>query len=192
MIEIGRTMIATALLDQKFVCDLTACKGACCIHGDSGAPLEQAETEILEAIYPAVKPYMVPAGIAAVEEQGKWVIDSDGDYVTPLVGGDKECAYVYFDDKGTALCAIEKAWKEGKIDYQKPVSCHLYPVRITSYKRFDAVNYDEWEICAPACACGDKLQVPVYRFVKTALIRKYGEDWYAQLEEADRFIKNGK
>jgi hypothetical protein len=117
MIEIGRTMIATALLEQKFVCDLNACKGACCIHGDSGAPLEQTETEILEAIYPAVKPYMVPAGIAAVEEQGKWVIDSDGDYVTPLVGGDKECAYVYFDDKGTALCAIEKAWKEGKIDY---------------------------------------------------------------------------
>lgn len=189
MIEIGHTLVAQDVLERQFVCDLSACKGACCVHGESGAPLEGEEAEILEAIYPKVKPYMNAKGIAAVEKQGKWLIDGDGDQVTPLVGENQECAYVVFDEQGTALCAIEKAWKDGKIDFQKPVSCHLYPVRITAYKKFEAVNYEKWDICAPACSCGEKLQVPVYRFVKTALVRKYGEEWYAQLEEADVLMR---
>ncbi len=170
------------------MCDLNACKGACCVHGDSGAPLEDEETRILDEIYPKVKPYMTAKGIEAVEKEGRWMIDTDGDKVTPLVDGNKECAYTVFE-KGMALCGIEKAWKDGKIKFQKPVSCHLYPVRITAYKKFDAVNYETWDICKPACACGEKLEVSVYKFVKTALVRKYGTDWYKQLEAAAKFME---
>jgi hypothetical protein len=154
------------------------------VAGESGAPLDKEETEILEAIYPKVKPYMVEKGIKAVEKQGKFLIDSDGDYVTPLVAKEKECAYVFFDKAGVAKCAIEQAWLDKKIDWQKPISCHLYPVRITAYKTYDAVNYHKWNVCKPACACGEKLEVPVYKFLKTALTRKYGKDWYKQLELA--------
>src|SRR5665213_2488526 len=134
MIEIGRTLISDDLVEKKFVCDLNACKGACCVHGDSGAPLEEDEVKIMEEIFSKVKPFMTKKGIAAVEKQGTWIKDSDGDKVTPLVDGDKECAYTYFEN-GMALCSIEKAHKEGKIKFQKPVSCHLYPVRITPYKK---------------------------------------------------------
>jgi hypothetical protein len=183
LIAIDNTLVSEDLLEKKFVCDLNACKGACCVEGDSGAPLEENEAHILEEIFDFIKPYMRPEGIAAIEEQGKYTVDVDGDLVTPLVKG-KECAYVYFDKNNTALCAIEKAYKEGKINFQKPVSCHLYPVRITNYKEYDAVNYHAWDICKPACKCGSKLNIPVYKFVKTALIRKYGEDWYKQLEFA--------
>lgn len=177
-----KTLISDDIVEKHFVCDLNACKGACCVHGDSGAPLEDDETKILEGIFEKVKPYMTPQGIAAVEKQGTWVVDSDGDKVTPLVGGDKECAYTRFEN-GVAFCGIEKAWMEKKIDWRKPISCHLYPIRITAYKQYDAINYEKWDICKPACACGEKLQVPVYKFVKDALIRKYGAPWYKKLEK---------
>ncbi len=184
MIAINTTLVSEDLLDKKFVCDLAACKGACCVQGESGAPLDKEETEILEKIYPIVKPYMVEKGIKAIEKHGKFVIDSDGDYVTPLVGKEKECAYVFFDKAGIAKCAIEQAWLDKKIDWQKPISCHLYPVRITKYKTYDAVNYHKWSVCKAACVHGENLKVPVYKFLKTALIRKYGKDWYKQLELA--------
>lgn len=183
MIAIDNTLVSEDLFEKKFVCDLNACKGACCVEGDSGAPLEQDEAQILEEIFEYIKPYMRPEGIAAVEEQGKYIVDVDGDLVTPLVKG-KECAYVCFDENNIAYCAIEKAYKDSKIKFQKPISCHLYPVRITNYKEYDAVNYHAWDICKPACKCGSKLNIPVYKFVKAALIRKYGEDWYKQLEFA--------
>ncbi|MDQ3190645.1 MAG: DUF3109 family protein [Bacteroidota bacterium] len=185
MIAIDNTIVSEDLLKRKFVCDLQSCKGACCVEGDSGAPLEDEECGILDDIFEDVKPYMNEAGIKAVEAQGKFVIDSDGDYVTPLVKG-KECAYVIFDKAGIAKCAIEKAHSEGKIDFKKPVSCHLYPVRVTKYEGFDAVNYHEWEICSPACHCGDKLDVKVYKFLKAPLIRKYGKDWFEKLELAEK------
>lgn len=185
MIEIGNTLISDDVVEKKFVCDLNACKGACCVHGDSGAPLEDEETEILEKIYPKVKPYLNEKGIAAIEAQGKWLTDSDGDKVTPLVDGNKECAYTIFEN-GFAFCGIEKAWKDGKVKFRKPVSCHLYPVRISKYKKFDAVNYETWDICKPACACGEKLQVSVHHFVKDALVRKYGEDWWNALDAASK------
>ncbi|TND10398.1 MAG: hypothetical protein FD123_40 [Bacteroidetes bacterium] len=184
MIAIDNTLVSDDLLEKRFVCDLAACKGACCVEGDSGAPLEDSETKKLEDVYPVVKSYMTKEGIKAVEKQGTWVIDSDGDKVTPLVGGDKECAYTGFDEKGIAYCTIERAWKDGKVKFRKPVSCHLYPVRITKHATFDAVNYESWNICKPACACGEKLNVPVYVFVKDALIVKYGKDWYKKLELA--------
>ena len=188
MIAIGDTIVSEHLLEKKFVCDLNACKGECCVAGDAGAPLDEDELEKLKKVFPKVKPYMQPEGVKAVKEQGVYVFDEDGDYVTPLIDG-KECAFTIFDEKGIAKCAIEQAYLEGKIDYKKPISCHLYPVRITKYKDYDAVNYHKWEVCRAACRCGDKLNVPVYRFLKEPLIRKYGEDWYKQLEMADKMRK---
>lgn len=192
MIAIDKTLVSDNLLEKRFVCDLAACKGACCVEGDSGAPLEDEETKLIEAAYPIVKPYMTKEGIKAVEKQGTWIVDSDGDKVTPLVGGNKECAFTGFSENGTAYCTIERAWKDGKLKFRKPVSCHLYPVRISKYKTFDAVNYETWDICKPACACGDKLDVPVYKFVKDALVVKYGKAWYAQLEEAAKVWEKEK
>jgi hypothetical protein len=180
MIAVGETLVSENLLEKKFVCDLNACKGACCVEGESGAPLENEEADILEAIYEKVKPYIPADGIKAIEKTGKYEIDSDGDLVTPLVKG-KHCAYTYFE-KGMALCAIEKAYKEGKVGFKKPISCHLYPVRISKTKVYDSVNYHKWNICKAACVNGAKLEVPVFRFVKEALVRKYGEAWYKELE----------
>ena len=192
MIQIDNTLVSQELFDKKFVCDLNACKGACCIEGDSGAPLTADELPILNDIYEKVKPYMREEGIAAVEQQGTYVTDSwDGEMVTPLVEG-KECAYVTFDSNGTLKCAIEQAYLDGKIQWRKPISCHLYPVRIKSYKDFDAVNYDKWEICNAACSLGEKLGVKVYQFAKDALIRKYGEAWFGAMEEIDQELLNIK
>lgn len=189
MIVIDNTIISEDLLEKQFACNLDKCKGACCVEGESGAPLQQSEIEIMEKVYEKVKPYMLIDGIETVEEFGKWVIDSDGDFVTPLVGGRGRCAYVFFDE-GIAKCAFEKAHKEGKINFQKPVSCHLYPVRITGHKEYDAVNYNKWDVCSPACSNGKKLGIPVFQFVKTALIRKYGIEWFNQLEGAAKFAED--
>jgi hypothetical protein len=184
MIAIDKTLISEDLLEKKFVCDLNACKGACCVAGDSGAPLEKDELPILDSILEKVKPYMVKKGIKAVEKYGSYVIDSDGDYTTTLVSSGAECAFVFFDENKIAKCAIEQTYYDGKIDWKKPISCHLYPVRITAHKEYDAVNYDKWSICKPACECGAKLDVPVYKFLKEPLIRKYGKDWFKQLEQS--------
>lgn len=181
MIKIGKTLVTDRLLEEKFVCDLQKCKGACCVEGISGAPLEKDETKILEDVFEKIKPYLTKRGIKAIKKQGTWVTDSDGDLVTPLVNETDECAYTIFENE-TAFCGIEKAWKDGAVDFRKPVSCHLYPVRITEYKTYDAVNYHEWEICAPACKLGQSLKVPVYKFLKDALIRKYGVEWFEELE----------
>jgi hypothetical protein len=190
MISIDNTLISEDILDKKFVCDLNACKGACCVAGDSGAPLEKEELPVLDAILDKVKPYMVKKGVKAVEKHGAYVIDSDGDYTTTLVSDKAECAFVYFDETKTAKCAIEKAYYEGKIDWKKPISCHLYPIRISNLKGYEAVNYNKWDVCKPACECGKKLDVPVYKFLKEPLIRKYGKDWFTKLEKiAQLYLK---
>ncbi|TXE08170.1 DUF3109 family protein [Gelidibacter salicanalis] len=182
MFQLGKTIVSEDIIEKDFVCNLSACKGACCIDGDAGAPVELAETKILQDIYPKVKPFMRQAGIDAVEAQGTFTTNEDGEFETPLING-ADCAYVMFDTKGTALCAIEEAHNQGEIDWKKPVSCHLYPVRVKDYTEFSAVNYHKWEICDDACTLGKELQVPVYKFVKQALIRKFGEDWYMELEK---------
>lgn len=190
MISIGDTLISEDILQKQFVCDLSACKGACCVEGDAGAPLEAEEVKILADEYERVKPFLRPEGIKAIEEQGTHVIDElDGEPVTPLVN-DAECAYVVFDENGTTLCGIEKAWKEGKTHFRKPVSCHLYPIRVQKYSSFEAVNYHKWKICAAACTLGESLKVPVYKFTKDALIRKYGSEWYGDLEKAAEHFSN--
>lgn len=189
MFQLGKTIVSEEVIENDFVCNLHACKGACCIDGEAGAPLDKEETEILERIYPKVKPFLRPEGIAAIEAQGKFVKTEDGELETPLIDG-ADCAYVIFDDQGTALCGIEEAYNKGEIDWKKPVSCHLYPVRVQDYSEFSAVNYHRWEICDDACSLGKELGVPVYKFVKEALIRKFGADWYTELESVAENLKN--
>lgn len=190
MIAINNTLVSEELFEKKFVCDLAACKGACCVAGESGAPLDKDELHIIDTIIDKVKPYMVKKGIKAIEKQGAYVIDSDGDYTTTLVGPGAECAFVFFDENNIAKCAIEQAYYDGKISWKKPISCHLYPVRITKHRAYDAVNYDKWSVCKPACECGEKLDVPVYKFLKEPLIRKYGKNWFKDLEaSAKLFLK---
>ena len=181
MLAIGNTIVSEELIEKKFVCDLTRCKGACCVEGESGAPLEKEERQMLEEVYPVIKDTLTKEGRESIEEQGTWIKDADGDFVTPLVGGYRECAYTLFEN-GIAKCAIEKAFFAGKVNFRKPISCHLYPVRITKYKAYDAVNYEKWSVCKPACKLGESLKVPVYVFVKDALIRKYGVEWYGELQ----------
>ena len=187
MIQVEDKIISRDVFEKHFVCDLNACKGACCVEGDSGAPLRIEERKILEDIYEKVKPYMRKEGVAEIENQGLGVYDVDGDLTTPLVNN-RECAFV-IKEKGISLCSIEKAYLDGKIDFKKPISCHLFPIRIKEYRDFDAVNYEEIKICKPACDCGSKLEVPVYAFLKEPLIRKYGADWYKELLEAANLLK---
>ncbi|MFN8357310.1 MAG: DUF3109 family protein [Spirosomataceae bacterium] len=180
MILIDNTAISDDVADQFFVCDLSKCKGACCVEGDAGAPLEVSELPILDKIFSKVKPYLTEAGIKAIEEQGRYLKDADGDYETPTVNG-RECAYAIYDERGILKCAIEQAYNDGKIDFKKPISCHLYPIRVTKYEHYHALNYDRWHICKPACSHGESLKVPLYKFLKAPLTRAYGEEWYAQL-----------
>ena len=163
------------------MCNLSACKGACCVDGDAGAPLSKEETAILESIYPQIKPFLRPEGVAAIEAQGAWVIGTEGELETPLIDN-RDCAYVIYDGP-TALCGIEQAYNQGVVTWKKPVSCHLYPIRVKDFTEFAAVNYDKWDICSDACELGKELQVPVYKFVKEALIRRFGIDWYTELEQ---------
>ena len=183
MIQIDDKLISEDLFSEEFVCNLAKCKGICCVEGDAGAPLDENETKILDEIYPKIKPYLRPEGIQAIEEQGTYTLDFEGDLVTPLVNN-AECAYVIFDEKGYTKCAIEKAYEDGVIDWQKPISCHLYPIRITEYSNFSAINYHEWDICSDACTLGKELGIKVYQFLKKPLIRKYGEEFYQTLSEA--------
>lgn len=184
MIQIGKTIISSEVVEKQFVCDLEKCRGACCVEGESGAPLEPEELGILDAIYKSVEPLLTADGRKSIKKYGRYLIDSDGDYVTPLVNGELECAYTVFEN-GIAKCGIEKAWEQGLISFRKPISCHLYPIRISRLKSGDeALNYHKWETCAAACTLGKKLKVPVYRFLEGPLVRKYGEQWYAELELA--------
>jgi Protein of unknown function (DUF3109) len=188
MFPLGKTIVSEDIIEKDFACNLTACKGACCVYGYAGAPLEDEETAILNDIYPKVKPFLSQEGIQAIEAQGTVVKGEDGDWETPLVNGG-ECAYVFFDNSNIAKCGIEEAYHKGIINWKKPVSCHLYPVRVHQFSTFTAVNYHKWQICDEARASGKKLQIPVYKFVKEALIRKFGEDWYLELEQIAEKLK---
>ncbi len=182
MFQLGKTIVSEDIIEKDFVCNLASCKGACCIDGDAGAPLEESETQILKDIYPKLKPFLRQEGIEAIEEQGTSITTAYGELETPLING-ADCAYVIFDEKKTALCGIEEAYNQGEVHWKKPISCHLYPIRVKDYSEFSAVNYDKWDICDDACSLGKELQVPIYKFVKEALTRKFGENWYAELEK---------
>jgi hypothetical protein len=181
MIIIENTSVSDDLYLVRFCCQLDRCHGACCVAGDAGAPLEEEEISIIEDELDRIIPFMTEQGKATVEKIGVFDYDIHGKYVTPLVN-DGECAFASFEN-GIASCAIEKAYFEGKVKFRKPVSCHLYPVRITKYETFDAVNYEKWNICKPALKLGNKAGIQLYKFLKEALIRKYGADWYKKLEK---------
>jgi hypothetical protein len=185
VISIKNTLVSDDLVSKEFVCNISKCKGVCCVAGEAGAPLEKEEVGFLQKNYPKIKPYLNKKGTQAIEEQGVFVKGLDGDFETPLVKG-KECAYTVFSENGTASCGIEKAHQQGAIDFQKPISCHLYPVRVQQYDKMTAVNYHNWSICSDACSLGASIKIPVYQFVKKALIRKFGTDWYDALEAYDK------
>lgn len=186
MILIDDILISDDVVEKQFVCNLNACKGACCIEGDSGAPVEEDEVELLEKSLDKVLPYLTDEGRKAIEEQGVYIVEEDDEYTglaTPLINGGA-CAYIAYRQDGTVTCAIEEAYNDGKIDFRKPISCHLYPIRIKNYDTVTGVNFDEWDICDDACSLGKSLKVPVYVFVKDALIRKFGPEFYEVLEQA--------
>lgn len=188
IIEIDDKLLSSDLFTECFVCDYETCAGVCCVHGDSGAPLSAEEQKIIEENIEIVKSYMQAEGVKAIEKQGAAVIDSDGDLVTPLINGE-ECVYTLFDEKGNCFCAIERAYLDGKINFQKPISCHLYPIRVKQIGDKTALNYDRWSICQCARDKGLSDNVKVYQFLKTPIIRQFGEDFYKELEKVDELLK---
>lgn len=191
MIQIDDTLISKEIISEEFVCNISRCKGQCCVSGSAGAPLEKDEIKILEKLYSKISPFLSTKGRIAIQEQGNYVIGADGDLETPLIEN-KECAYTVFDKNGNAQCGIEKAYNRGAIDWKKPISCHLYPIRVKNYPTFTAVNYHEWSVCDSACSLGAELKVPVYKFVKKALIRKFGKKWFKKLSLFAKESKNKK
>ena len=186
MMEIGDKVISLEIITQKFVCDLDKCRGVCCVHGESGAPLESGEVDILDRDIGKIRPYLRDEGNRTIYKQGAWVVDADKETVTPLIEG-RECAYAIFED-GIARCGIEKAYEQGATSFRKPISCHIYPIRLKRYRGFTAMNYDRWAICDPARDCGNQKNVPVYRFLREAIERKYGEEFYKKLEIVSRNV----
>ncbi len=189
IIEIEDKLVSQELFDKHFVCNLSACKGACCVEGDDGAPLTMDEVELIENHIDDIKPYMTEAGIDMVDRKGVFYMDRDNEPVTALVKG-KDCVFVTLDAQGITKCGIEQAYREEKIPFNKPISCHLYPIRVKKYAKFESLNYDRWPICKPACQLGEELKVPVFKFLKEPLIRKYGAEFYAELEKVSKEIEN--
>ena len=188
MIEIDDKIVSTDILSECFACDLGKCKGICCVEGDAGAPLEIDEVDILEEEYPNYAPYMTAEGRAEVERQGFMVVDSDGDYTTPLVDN-AACAYA-FEEDGVTFCAIERAYREAKCSFLKPISCHLYPIRVKQFRNGSyGLNYHRWAVCSSARECGKKLGVPVYKALREPIVRRFGEEFYRSLECAEELMK---
>jgi Protein of unknown function (DUF3109) len=181
MILLENTIVSEDVLDKHFICNLSACKGACCVEGDFGAPLTEEEISTLSSEIDNLKPFLSSEGLAAITQNGFWEHDSDGDLVTTCLPTG-ECNFSLRDTNGILKCGIEAAYKDGKSSLYKPLSCHLYPIRISNVSSYEAINYHKWDICAPACALGKEHQVPVYQFLKDALVRKFGLDWYQELD----------
>jgi hypothetical protein len=189
LVEIEDKLVSADIFKEKFVCDLSLCKGACCVEGDDGAPLKKDEISKLETVYENVKPYMTEEGIEAVEKQGVYYNDRYNEPVTTLIKGGA-CAFVNFDKDGTAKCGIEQAYRDEKIGWKKPISCELFPVRVKKYNSFTALNYEEIDICKPACACGERLNVKIYQFLKEPLIKAFGDEFFEELKVVDQAIEN--
>lgn len=180
MLQIKDALVSLDLLERHFLCDLESCKGECCIEGDAGAPITNDEYKILCDILPTIWDDLLPSAQRVIEEQGVGYYDEEGDLVTSIVDG-RNCVFCCFSEGGMCHCAIEKAYREGRIDFYKPISCHLYPVRLTEYEKFTAVNYHRWKICKCAETLGRKKGVCAYEFLKEPLIRRFGKDWYDEL-----------
>jgi hypothetical protein len=191
MVEIGDKLISLDVFEKRFVCDLSACKGACCVEGDNGAPLEDEEIDIIEDNLDAIKPYMRKEGLDAIAKSGVFYMDQDNEPVTTLVN-DRECAFVFFDENNITKCSIEEAYTNGKTNIKKPISCHLYPIRVSKLRNYLAVNYSHWNICSDACKLGAALNVKTFRFLKEPIIRKWGEEFYQEMERVDQELEKGK
>lgn len=191
MIIIQNLLVSDDVVEQQFLCNLSACKGACCWEGDFGAPLEEQEMAILDTELEAIKPFLTEKGLKAIEEQGCYTwSDESKEFGTALIDNGA-CAFMTYNELGIAQCGIEQAHRAGVIDFLKPISCHLYPIRVNKDEAtdFEALNYDKWDICSAACTLGKKEQLPVYRFVKAALVRKYGEAFYEELDAAAKYLR---
>ena len=192
MIAIDNVLLSDEIVQEQFVCDLEKCKGGCCVDGDCGAPLTEDEAKIIARIYPKIKSYLTAEYLPEIERQGTHTTDDQYGLVTPTVDGGI-CVYGITDELGVVKCGIEKAWKEGKVNFRKPISCHLFPIRVISHPGYEALNYEPREtLCKPACKLGKKLKVPVYKFLKDALVRKYGEEFYGALEAVAGKVKSYK
>ena len=190
MLQIGNTIISLDVLQKEFCCDIEKCKGSCCVAGDSGAPVTSAEAELIETLYPDFEEYLSEENKLEILKQGFSVTDSDGDLVTPIVGNN-ECAFTFVDERGITKCAIERAYFDKKTGFRKPVSCHLFPIRITAYKRFEAVNYQQLDICRPGRMCGKSQSLPLWKYLSEPLIRNYGSQWYEELTYAAENLPEG-
>ena len=189
MIQIQHTVISEDIFEEKFICDLCKCKGQCCVDGESGAPITKEEYAEINEILPEIWDDLSPKAQELINEQGIAYTDYDGELVTSIIKGE-ECVFTFFDENGVCKCAIDNAYREGRISVQKPISCHLYPIRLKEYVEFTALNYNRWSICEPAVDLGRKNGVPLYRFLKEPLIRKFGEDWYNEVCEAADLMKS--
>ncbi len=191
MIEIGNILVSDQVIDEQFVCDLNKCKGGCCVDGDAGAPLEDSELKEIRAVYDAVLPYLPEESKIELEKQGHYVYDQEFGWVTPTINS-RICVYGISDEKGIVKCGIEQAYNDGKVKWRKPISCHLFPIRTKKSRngKMELVNYEPREdLCKAACTLGEKLKVPAYVFVKDALIRKYGEEFYQALSATAKHQK---
>ncbi|SFS99239.1 Protein of unknown function [Porphyromonadaceae bacterium NLAE-zl-C104] len=188
MIQIQNTLLSDDIFEERFICDLCKCKGECCVEGESGAPITKEEFREIEGILSEIWNDLSPKAQEVINRQGIAYTDYDGELVTSLVNG-KECVFTYFDADGICKCAIDNAYREGRISVRKPVSCHLYPIRLTEYSDFTAVNYHRWSICEPAVRLGRKEGIPLYRFLREPLTRKFGEEWYNEVCEAAKLLK---
>ena len=190
MIAIDNILISDEIVQEQFVCDLNKCKGGCCVDGDAGAPLNKDELEKINDVYDAVLPYLAEENKKELERQGKYVYDKEFGWVTPTIQS-KVCVYGITDKMGIVKCGIEQAFNDGKVQWKKPISCHLFPIRIkqSRNKQTDYINYEPREdLCSAACTLGQKLKVPVYVFLKDALTRKYGEAFYETLEATAKHL----
>lgn len=188
MIEIDDKIVSLDILHERFACDISQCKGICCVEGNAGAPLDIDEVDTLEEEWDNYSPYMTEEGRQAVERQGFMVVDEEGDYTTPLID-DAECAYS-FSENGVTYCAIERAYREGRTSFIKPISCHLYPIRLMRFSNGSiGLNYHRWEVCRTACECGRKLGIPVYKSLREPIIRRFGEEFYNALECAASLLE---
>ena len=185
LVEIGNNIVSTDVFSEQFTCDLNTCKGACCVKGNGGAPLNENEVDKIQNNIEKIKPYMSKSGIKTVNREGVYYLDEEDTPATKLIDK-KECCFVYFDENEIAKCSIETAYKAGDINFNKPESCHLYPIRIKEFNEFTAINYETWDICSPACSLGKSLKVPVYQFLKEPIIRVFGSSFFEELTKVDQ------
>ena len=185
LVEIGNKIVSTDIFSEQFTCDLNKCKGACCVKGNGGAPLNENEVDKIQKNIEKIKPYMSKSGIETVDREGVYYLDEEDTPATKLINK-KECCFVYFDKGEIAKCSIETAYKAGDINFNKPESCHLYPIRIKEFNEFTAINYETWDICSPACSLGKSLKVPVYQFLKEPIIRIFGSSFFEELTKVDQ------